>query len=122
MESSPEVEGSIRHFHTLKRDAYTGNWYANTGDQDYQCKTFESTDNGESWVRVGGGAQSDRFLGLIFTSDGAYWGLIWNLIMPLTFLQEKETDFFNLLIYSGLRCRSWCKQQYQTGFLVTQNG
>src|SRR5690625_2624571 len=122
MESSPEVEGSIRHFHTLKRDAYTGNWYANTGDQDYQCKTFESTDNGESWVRVGGGAQSDRFLGLIFTSDGAYWGTDSHIDHALYFAPRKDDGLVDFANYKRLTWLSMMQPTYQTVLLRNPNG
>lgn len=64
---------TIRHWHSLQVDPYTGHWWAISGDLDNQSKMIRSTDGGITWDVVGEGHSSYRAIGLVFGRDEILW-------------------------------------------------
>jgi hypothetical protein len=62
----------IRHFHSVDRDPYTGDWYVTSGDTDSESRWWKSTDSGATFTAITNmtGVQVVT-LGLSFPSPGA---------------------------------------------------
>ena len=64
----------IGHLHGLEHDIYNpGTLYAHTGDDDADTEVHRSTDYGDTWEMVAGGAQTWRVLNMAFTEDHIWW-------------------------------------------------
>lgn len=62
-----------RHIHILSLDPYTGDVYLGTGDTDEESAIYRSTDAGETFIRIGGGAQIWRTLSFTYTEKSIFW-------------------------------------------------
>jgi hypothetical protein len=66
--------GEIRHIHFVQYDPYSQKIWLGTGDEDEECRIYNSLDGGVSFHTVGAGTQLWRAGSLLFTSDAIYWG------------------------------------------------
>ena len=64
----------IRHIHYIKWDPYEKCLWLGTGDEDRENLMLKSFDNGETWIKVGGGSQDWRAIGVCFNKDYLIWG------------------------------------------------
>ena len=64
----------VRHIHFIKWDPYEKCLWLGTGDEDRENLLLKSTDNGKSWIRIGGGTQDWRAIGVCFNRDSLIWG------------------------------------------------
>lgn len=70
-------DGTVKHFHTVNFDPWSGAWLITSGDDNAQIKTHISTDDGETMTQVAGGSQKNRVLNFAFDRDYVYWGSDW---------------------------------------------
>ena len=72
-------DGTITHFHMVKRDPWTNILYLTSGDRPGQLKWWYSTDFGETWVELtnnnnnGWEEHTARMVNMVFTKDYIYW-------------------------------------------------
>ena len=66
--------GQVRHIHFIQQDPHDGALWLGTGDRDAESAIWRSTDSGEIWLRVGGGDQRWRAIGVAFLNDAVVWG------------------------------------------------
>lgn len=64
----------IRHIHYIKWDPYEKCLWLGTGDEDRENLMLKSFDNGETWIKAGGGSQDWRAIGVCFNKDYLIWG------------------------------------------------
>ena len=64
----------VRHIHFIKWDPYEKCLWMGTGDEDFENLLLRSSDNGETWEKVGGGSQDWRAIGVCFDKDYLIWG------------------------------------------------
>lgn len=64
----------VRHIHFIKWDPYAKCLWMGTGDEDYENLLLRSSDNGETWEKVGWGSQDWRAIGVCFDKDYLIWG------------------------------------------------
>lgn len=78
--TNDSTQGSIRHFHQVRRDPWTDILYLTSGDNPNQLNWWYSTDYGESWTllfndsTLSWESSTARCCNLIFTEDYIYWG------------------------------------------------
>ena len=72
-------DGTITHFHMVKRDPWTNILYLTSGDKPGQLKWWYSTDYGETWVELtnnsnnGWEEHTARMVNMVFSKDYIYW-------------------------------------------------
>ena len=64
----------VRHIHFIKWDPYEKCLWLGTGDEDRENLLLRSTDNGETWDKIGGGSQDWRAIGICFDERYLTWG------------------------------------------------
>jgi hypothetical protein len=64
----------VRHIHFVQWDEFGQCLWMGTGDRDEECWIFRSDDEGETWIKVGGGSQLWRAVGVAFRPEALYWG------------------------------------------------
>lgn len=64
---------TIRHWHCLQLDPYTGHWWAASGDADAEVKILKSTDDGVTWTTMASGSQDYRAIGFVFRKNDILW-------------------------------------------------
>ena len=64
---------AVRHWHGVRYDPYTGDWYAFAGDTNAQSRIVRTVDGGETWETLAQGIQDFRTCGLQFSEDYIYW-------------------------------------------------
>lgn len=64
----------VRHIHFIKWDPYEKCLWLGTGDEDRENLLLRSTDNGETWEKIGGGSQDWRAIGICFDEGYLTWG------------------------------------------------
>lgn len=65
---------NVRHIHFIKFDMYEKCLWLGTGDADAECFLMRSTDNGDTWEKIGSGSQDWRAIGVCFREDALIWG------------------------------------------------
>lgn len=68
-------KGDIRHIHAVQYDPYFNAIWVATGDSDNECLIMYSTDGGQSFTKIGSGAQKWRAVSLMFTKRSVCWGM-----------------------------------------------
>lgn len=64
----------VRHIHFVKWDPYEECLWLGTGDEDRENLLLRSSDNGETWEKIGGGSQDWRAIGVCFNENYLVWG------------------------------------------------
>ena len=64
----------VRHIHYVKWDPYEECLWLGTGDEDRENLMLKSFDNGDHWIKVGGGSQDWRAIGICFDINYVTWG------------------------------------------------
>lgn len=68
----------VRHFHTLRKDPYSKNWYLTSGDLSDECRLWSSSDCGETWTEIhlhnNCHKSTYRMTSMTFSEDGIFWG------------------------------------------------
>lgn len=67
-------KNEVRHIHFIKYDPYEQCLWLGTGDEDFENLLMRSSDNGETWEKIGGGSQDWRAIGVCFAPDSLVWG------------------------------------------------
>ncbi len=67
------LEPYCRHIHVLMCDPYTKDIYVGTGDADDENAIYRSSDNGNTFAKIGGGSQAWRTLSFLFTKENVFW-------------------------------------------------
>jgi hypothetical protein len=65
---------NVRHVHGVFRDAYSGDLWITTGDEDHESALWVTKDEFGSVDRVFGGNQQSRVVQLLFTEEHVYFG------------------------------------------------
>lgn len=65
---------TTRHIHFVKYDVFEDAVYMGTGDEDFECTLYKSTDNGDTWEVVGEGSQNWRAIGVCIQEKSLIWG------------------------------------------------
>lgn len=65
---------NIRHIHGVFSDPYTNSIWVTTGDDDFECAIWQTTDNFRSIKKVIGGNQQCRAVQLLFAKEFVYFG------------------------------------------------
>lgn len=86
-----DVTPGLEHFHTVSFDPYSSRIYVTTGDDDDNCKVYESSNNGSTWnIVLEGNEAKARLLNFVFTENGAYWASDARTQHQLNFVSRKS--------------------------------
>ena len=86
-----DVTPGLEHFHTVSFDPYSSRIYVTTGDDDNNCKVYESSNNGNTWdIVLEGNEAKARLLNFVFTENGAYWASDARTQHQLNFVSRKS--------------------------------
>lgn len=115
--------GTVKHFHTVNFDPWSGALLLTSGDDDAQIRTYISTDDGETWTDVAGGSQANRVLNFVFTKDYIYWGSDWqNATHGLYCIARDDSGFPDFSTQTKLTSLPQGQSTYVTAYLHHPNG